>query len=204
LPQVDDDPDALFLANEEEAPEDDVVGDEDLQLEGSDTGGSSEDELEAYDLEDDESDLSQVKIPVYLRDVLAGKSPLPAARPRSAILISCLSKQKTCSGLRAKDEPDRLEGAIKAAEALIRADARGNLIAFPPSVQRNSLLTQLHSLVNVHQGDLHDISLDLMRTLLHLFNQYELEGFGEMRFKVRICGDSCLLGEHKRHTRVYN
>lgn len=70
-----------------------MVGDEDLQLEGSDTGGSSEDELEAYDLEDDESDLSQVKIPVYLRDVLAGKSPLPAARPRSAILISCLSKQ---------------------------------------------------------------------------------------------------------------
>lgn len=131
--QVDDDPDALFLANEEEAPEDDVVGDEDLQLEGSDTGGSSEDELEAYDLEDDESDLSQVKIPVYLRDVLAG--------------------------LRAKDEPDRLEGAIKAAEGLIRADAR---------------------------GDLHDISLELMRTLLHLFNQYELEGFGEMRFKAMI------------------
>jgi hypothetical protein len=53
-----------------------VVGDEDLQLEGSedDTGGSSENELEAYDLEDDESDLSQVKIPVYLRDVLAGES----------------------------------------------------------------------------------------------------------------------------------
>lgn len=83
MPQVDDDPDALFLANEEEAHED-VVGDEDLQLEGSedDTGGSSEDELEAYDLEDDESDLSQVKIPVYLRDVLAGESlPPPAARP---------------------------------------------------------------------------------------------------------------------------
>ncbi len=73
-----------------------MVGDEDLQLEGSedDTGGSSEDELEAYDLEDDESDLSQVKIPVYLRDVLAGESLPPLLQLAASLaLISCLSKQ---------------------------------------------------------------------------------------------------------------
>ncbi len=71
-----------------------MVGDEDLQLEGSedDTGGSSEDELEAYDLDDDESDLCQVKIPVYLRDVLAGES-FPLLQLASLALISCLSKQ---------------------------------------------------------------------------------------------------------------
>jgi hypothetical protein len=65
MSQTGDDPDALYFANGEEAK----VADD--YLSGDDVD-ASDDELVAYDLEDDESDLSEVKIPVYLRDVLAG------------------------------------------------------------------------------------------------------------------------------------
>jgi len=63
-----EDPDALFFQ-----PKEDEDASESMDLVGEADGTEDEEELQAYDLVDDESDLSEAKVPVYLRDVLAGR-----------------------------------------------------------------------------------------------------------------------------------
>ncbi|KAL6079078.1 TEL2, telomere maintenance protein 2, variant 2 [Balamuthia mandrillaris] len=143
------DPDALFLplGNSES---DDEEGSEfgEREEQGSNMDSDSESDLEAFDLEDEESDLRKVSKPKYLRECL---SYLRASSNDSHIV-------------------DKIELGLQSLEPLIRSD---------------------------YLNDVEELALPLMRTLLHLHNEYSLPDFSRWRLAAMTalvvkCAHSCV------------
>ncbi|KAL6045561.1 TEL2, telomere maintenance protein 2, variant 2 [Balamuthia mandrillaris] len=143
------DPDALYLPSGN-SESDDEEGSEfgEREERGSNMDSDSESDLEAFDLEDEESDLRKVSKPKYLRECL---SYLRASSNDSHIV-------------------DKIELGLQSLEPLIRSD---------------------------YLNDVEELALPLMRTLLHLHNEYSLPDFARWRLAAMTalvvkCVHSCV------------
>ncbi|RKO91407.1 telomere length regulation protein-domain-containing protein, partial [Blyttiomyces helicus] len=137
----DDDVNLRLVTTSEEDPDEIVENVRELASNDSDSDSTSDsdddDDLQPYNLREDDvpvsSDGKSLKPPAYIRECVRG--------------------------LRAADDPDKIEVALNAAESLIRATA---------------------------VEELNEVGTDIASTLLHLQNPYELDSFDKKRMAALV------------------